>query len=187
MFGLHVWSVVGLIVCDYYWYSTECQTVLTSGFRVSTCSRMNTDLPVVYFFLTCTSPPKVITYGWWFLHHLNLLPTVQFWTKCKFEQGLPSTSKNDYVRECFYWRDCFPSRTELCECMLTSDVGPGDVPFGSCSHMTFRMLCLLEKHNVNKWGFSISSCGPQKYSLLSRCSIFRPIYYCPKLFHFECL
>ena len=50
--------------------------------------------------------------------------------------------------------------------MLTPGVGLGDVPLGACSHMTFRM-CLLEKQNGNKWGFSISSCGPQNYSLLS--------------------
>ena len=49
--------------------------------------------------------------------------------------------------------------------MLTTDVGLGDVPLGACSHMTFRM-CLLEKQNGNKLGFSISSCGPQNYSLL---------------------
>jgi len=54
----------------------------------------------------------------------------------------------------------------MCESMLTTGVGLGDVPLIACSHTTFQ-CGLLEKQNGNKSGFSISSCGPHYYSLLS--------------------
>ena len=55
--------------------------------------------------------------------------------------------------------------------MITPVVGLGDLSLGFLfSHMTFRM-CLLEKQNGNTWGFSISSCGPQSFSLLGMLGI----------------
>jgi hypothetical protein len=48
-----------------------------------------------------------------------------------------------------------------CEHMLTSGVGLGVVPPSTCSH-TVTIRCEgLKKRNGNKWGFSISLCGPQ--------------------------
>ena len=56
MFSPYVWTDVGLVVSKHSWYATDWQAVLTVGFRVSTCSRTNTD-SVLYLFLTCTRPP----------------------------------------------------------------------------------------------------------------------------------
>ncbi len=56
MFRLHVW----LVVYEHSWYSTAWQVALTTGFRVSTCSRTNTD-SVLYLFVTCTRPPDIYT------------------------------------------------------------------------------------------------------------------------------
>jgi hypothetical protein len=62
MFSPHVWSDVGLVVCDSSWYATDWQSVLTTGFRVPSCSRTNTELSELYLFLTCTMAPEDITY-----------------------------------------------------------------------------------------------------------------------------
>ncbi len=53
---LHVWPDVGLVVCEHSWYASVWQGALTTVFRVTSCSRTNTD-SVLYLFLTCTRPP----------------------------------------------------------------------------------------------------------------------------------
>ncbi len=58
MFRPHVWSDVGLVVCDSSWYETVWESTLTTGFRVSECSRTNTDSVL---FLACTRPPDFDT------------------------------------------------------------------------------------------------------------------------------
>ncbi len=54
MFRPHVWTGVGLVVCDSSRHPTVWQAALTAGFRVPSCSRTNTD-SVLYLFLTCTA------------------------------------------------------------------------------------------------------------------------------------
>ncbi len=60
MFRLYVWPDVGLVVCEHSWYAAAWEAVLTSGFRVPSCSRTNTD-SVLYLFLACTRPPDFDT------------------------------------------------------------------------------------------------------------------------------
>ena len=60
MFRPHVCAGVGLVVCEHSWYVVAWQVALTAGFRVSACSRTNTD-SVLYLFLTYTRPPDIYT------------------------------------------------------------------------------------------------------------------------------
>ena len=48
----HVWSGV----CVYSWYATVRQTELTADLKVPTCPRTNTNLCVLYLFMTCSRP-----------------------------------------------------------------------------------------------------------------------------------
>ena len=87
--------------------------------------------------------------------------------------------------------DCLFLRLDLrtilfstCEHMLTSGVGLGDVPLGSCSHISMWFT------RKNKMGINEDSLFLRvdlRTILFSSCSVFRSIFYCPKLVHIECL